>query len=427
MVDLLAPGSSITSSITGGGFEVKSGTSMATPHVAGAWAILKQLIPVASVTQVLDALSTSGTPVLALPGGVYQPRIAVGPAMTALATPVPIVAIETSNVPEGDTGTTSATVVLTLSHASPVPVAIDYVTLGHGATPGVDFVPSPGPVLFPPGVTTRTVGIPVLGDHDSEGDEIIWFEVVRTQHATSPEPQHAIRILDDDGNGFTVSDAAVTEPRTGTASAAFTVSVAPAPTKDLTVSFHTTDGSATAPANYVAISGTLTFAVGQTSQTVLVPVNANGAPDTGKVFHLDLHDSPERPIERARGTAAISEPGFYPVAPCRVLDTRAGPHGPALYAGGTRTIVVGRACAVPVGAIAVSLNVTVVSPTTPGDLRIFPEGIAPPLVSTINYAAGQTRGNNTTVQLSPSGLISVLSAQATGTVDLIVDVNGYFE
>jgi subtilisin family serine protease len=52
MVDLLAPGSSITSSITGNGFGPKSGTSMSTPHVAGAWAVLKQLKPTASVTEV---------------------------------------------------------------------------------------------------------------------------------------------------------------------------------------------------------------------------------------------------------------------------------------------------------------------------------------------------------------------------------------
>lgn len=44
MLDLLAPGSSITSSLPGNGFGVKSGTSMATPHVAGAWALLKEKV-----------------------------------------------------------------------------------------------------------------------------------------------------------------------------------------------------------------------------------------------------------------------------------------------------------------------------------------------------------------------------------------------
>jgi hypothetical protein len=79
---------------------------------------------------------------------------------------------------------------------------------------------------------------------------------------------------------------------------------------------------------------------------------------------------------------------------------------------------------VPVGATAVSLNITVVSPTGAGDLRIYPSNASLPLVSAINYSVGQTRANNATFALSPEGLLSVFCEQATGAVDLIVDVNG---
>ena len=61
-------------------------------------------------------------------------------------------------------------------------------------------------------------------------------------------------------------------------------------------------------------------------------------------------------------------------------------------------------------------------------LRFFPAGQAPPTVSSLNYAAGQTRGNNAVVAVDPSGAIAAFVGQAAGTtVDLIVDVNGYFE
>ena len=60
-LDLLAPGASITSSVPGGGISTWNGTSMATPHVAGAWAVLKQALPEAEVSQVLVALRDSGT------------------------------------------------------------------------------------------------------------------------------------------------------------------------------------------------------------------------------------------------------------------------------------------------------------------------------------------------------------------------------
>jgi subtilisin family serine protease len=60
-LDLLAPGSGITSSVPGGGLATWNGTSMATPHVAGAWAVLKQKTPVVDVDTVLAVLRNSGT------------------------------------------------------------------------------------------------------------------------------------------------------------------------------------------------------------------------------------------------------------------------------------------------------------------------------------------------------------------------------
>jgi subtilisin family serine protease len=62
-LDLLAPGSLITSSVPGGGLGTMNGTSMATPHVAGAWAVLKQESPLADVDTVLAALRDTGASV----------------------------------------------------------------------------------------------------------------------------------------------------------------------------------------------------------------------------------------------------------------------------------------------------------------------------------------------------------------------------
>jgi subtilisin len=61
-LSLFAPGESIYSSIPGGKYEFKNGTSMAASHVAGTWAILKQKTPSATVDVVLNALQTSGLP-----------------------------------------------------------------------------------------------------------------------------------------------------------------------------------------------------------------------------------------------------------------------------------------------------------------------------------------------------------------------------
>jgi len=83
-LSLLAPGETILSSVPGGGFSNFNGTSMAAPHVAGAWAILKSRNPSATVDDVLGALTATGTPVLDPGNGLTKPRINVDLALQAL-------------------------------------------------------------------------------------------------------------------------------------------------------------------------------------------------------------------------------------------------------------------------------------------------------------------------------------------------------
>ena len=84
-LSLLAPGSSIRSSVPGGGYQTWNGTSMATPHVAGALALIRSQSPTATVSQMLAALSNTGQP-LVLPGsGFIKPRIRLIEALSWFA------------------------------------------------------------------------------------------------------------------------------------------------------------------------------------------------------------------------------------------------------------------------------------------------------------------------------------------------------
>ncbi len=66
-------------------------------------------------------------------------------------------------------------------------------------------------------------------------------------------------------------------------------------------------------------------------------------------------------------------------------------------------------------------------PTNPGNMRLHPGGTAVPLVSAINYKAGQTRSNNAVIPLSALGALAAYLDQVAGTAHLILDVNAYFK
>jgi subtilisin family serine protease len=83
-LSLLAPGSRITSSVPGSDFAILRGTSMSAPHVAGAWAVLKQGDPAANVTDILTTLQETGVPITDRRNGITTPRISFSPAGTTV-------------------------------------------------------------------------------------------------------------------------------------------------------------------------------------------------------------------------------------------------------------------------------------------------------------------------------------------------------
>jgi hypothetical protein len=120
---------------------------------------------------------------------------------------------------------------------------------------------------------------------------------------------------------------------------------------------------------------------------------------------------------------------FVPLTPARVLDTRVA-NGLAgyFYTNQPRSFQVAGRGGVPVGAVAVTGNLTVVGTQSNGYLSLGPNSSSNPETSTINFPARDTRANNVVVALNWAG---TLSATFKGAVNkgthLIFDVTGYFK
>lgn len=132
------------------------------------------------------------------------------------------------------------------------------------------------------------------------------------------------------------------------------------------------------------------------------------------------------PIRSGAGCGA----NFFTVPGCRVIDTRAatGPYGgPPLQAGASRTFVISSRCGIPSTARAVAVNLTAANATAIGDLRIYASDVVPSVFSSINFRPVQARANSAVLTLGPAGDVVIVCDMPDGSVDLVLDVQGYFE
>lgn len=104
---------------------------------------------------------------------------------------------------------------------------------------------------------------------------------------------------------ISIDDVSVTEPESGAANAVFTVRLASQDSTPVTVAFETVDESATGGADYVAASGTVTFAPGEQRQTVSVSVNADALAESTETFAVVLSAESRGTVVDGQGTATI--------------------------------------------------------------------------------------------------------------------------
>ena len=331
---------------------------------------------------------------------------------------VAAISIANATIAEGNSGTTPMSFAVTLSSASTQTVTAAYSTGGGTATAGSDYTSASGTVTFAPGSTSQTVPVSVLGDVLSEPNETFQVTLSAPSNATLATAQATGTITNDDAlPGLTINSVTVTEGNTGTANAVFTVTLSAVSGQAVTVNYATANGTATAPADYTAASGTLTFAAGTTTQTINVPVVGDTLDEANETFVVNLSAATNATITTAQGTGTITDNDAVPTLAVNSVLVTEGNTGTANAA---FTVTLSAASGLAVTVNYATANGTATAPadyTAASGTLTFAAGTTTQTITVPVVGDALDEANETfVVNLSTPTNATIATAQGTGTI-----------
>jgi disulfide oxidoreductase YuzD len=231
----------------------------------------------------------------------------------------PVIFVNDEETPEGNAGPHNIVFTFRLSAPSSSTVTTRYVTTNAAALSGSDYFAKSGTVSFPPGMTNQIVAVTVQGDTLYEPDEDFFLLLIDPVNARLARPQARAVIKNDDAPSLVaVDDITVAEGPAGQrTNAVFRVRLSPANALPVTVAFTTAARTARAPADFLPVQGTLTFAPGQTEQTVAVPVLGDNETELDETFALQLSSPVNAALGRGEALGIILNDDGLPL---RVSD-----------------------------------------------------------------------------------------------------------
>lgn len=180
-----------------------------------------------------------------------------------------------------------AKVTISASRASGQGITIPLSTT-NGSAGSADFT-APSSVTLPAGARSVDAEVPLTNDFEDEVDET--FSLVLgapSNNATVADGEGVVTIVNDDLRVVDLFEASTLEGDGGTSIARFGIRLNAPTFRTVTVGFATSDGTATAPSDYLSRLGSATFAPGQTAAFVEVQVVGDDAPEPGEVFTLTV-------------------------------------------------------------------------------------------------------------------------------------------
>jgi len=205
---------------------------------------------------------------------------------------------------------------VTPSSSNAGPATVAYTTVDGTAHGGLDYVARSGVLTFQPGVFAVNFTVSVLPNTRDDGDRVFTVQLSSpTGGATLGIPSTAsVVIRDDDASGVVQFGAAIhtaTECATLPCVAALTVRRTGGGASGVTIDFATIDGTATALDDYVAMTGQVSFASGQMSAVIRIPLQIEAGAQPLKAFSVILTNP--------RGGATL---GPQSTTEVRITDTR---------------------------------------------------------------------------------------------------------
>lgn len=217
---------------------------------------------------------------------------------------VPALTIYGVSVLEGDAGTSDAVFLVSLSLPAALDVTVDYATAEGTALADSDYIPVVGSLTIPAGQLYGTIAVAVIGDLVEEPDEEFTVELSNSANATISEPTAPGTILDND-RGLTIDDVSVVEGNGGSRDALFTVTLSLPKSMDVTVGYHTVNGTALAGEDYTQKSGSLTIKKGLLRGTIAISVKGDTVDEPDETFTVELFNAVGATIYDPSGLGTI--------------------------------------------------------------------------------------------------------------------------
>lgn len=220
----------------------------------------------------------------------------------------PALSISQASIIEDNTNL-SANVVL--SAPSSLSIEVDYATTDGSATNGADYTAASGTLTFAPGQTSQPVLVAITQDSIDEIDESFTITLSNPDNATIATAQADMTITDNDGPPtISISDNSTADESASNAS--LTVSLSAASERDISVSYVSSDGTATQSSDYSAVSGTLNFASGITVQTIQIPVLADSEDEANETVNITLSNPVNASLNDNMGVLTITDDDSQP-------------------------------------------------------------------------------------------------------------------